>query len=144
MQIEQITLVRRPGGRPVPEDFALNRAELAEPAADNVGGAVQAIVPEQLAVGARVVLCGLAAQHNGEAASGLSAAALINARATVRGMVVYDHEHAWPSMQAEPGALLRSGELAFREDVSAGLPSAPAAFARLMRVQNQGKALVRL
>jgi NADPH-dependent curcumin reductase CurA len=34
--------------------------------------------------------------------------------------------------------------LNFREDISHGLASAPAAFARLMSGRNQGKALVQL
>lgn len=111
---------------------------------DNVGGSTQAAVLAQLAVGARVVLCGLAAQHNGEAAPGLSAAALIRARATVRGLVVYDHLDAWPDTLAALMPMLRSGELAWREDISTGLHQAPAAFVRLMRGDNRGKALVHL
>jgi NADPH-dependent curcumin reductase len=40
--------------------------------------------------------------------------------------------------------LIRAGRLAWREDVTVGLKNAPAAFARLMRGENQGKAVVRL
>lgn len=47
-------------------------------------------------------------------------------------------------MTAEIGAHLRAGRLNFREDISHGPASTPAAFARLMSGCNQGKALALL
>ena len=114
---------------------------------DNVGGATLQAVVEQLALHARVVLCGLAAQYNTTAAAppaGPNPAWFIKARATVRGLVVYDHWADLPAMQAELGAHHRAGSLHFREDISHGLASAPAAFCRLMRGENQGKVIVTL
>ena len=111
---------------------------------DNVGGDTLQAVCEQLALGARVVLCGLIAQYNSAAPAGPNPGLFIRARATVRGLVVYDH---WPrllEMQTEIGAHIRAGQLHYREDVSHGLASTPAAFARLMRGDNQGKAVVML
>lgn len=109
---------------------------------DNVGGDVLLAVCEQLAVGARVVLCGLMAQYNGEAPVPLNPGLIIRARATVRGLVVYDHWAHFAEMVAEIGAYIRAGQLQFREDISHGLASTPSAFARLMAGRNQGKALV--
>ena len=109
---------------------------------DNVGGDVLLAVCEQLAVGARVVLCGLMAQYNGEAPVPLNPGLIIRARATVRGLVVYDHWAHFAEMVAEIGAYIRAGQLQFREDISHGLASTPSAFARLMNGRNQGKALV--
>lgn len=111
---------------------------------DNVGGDMLLAVCEQLAVGARIVLCGLIAQYNGAAPVPLNPALIIRARATVRGLVVYDHWADFAEMTAEIGAHLRAGQLQFREDISHGLASTPAAFARLMSGGNQGKALVLL
>jgi NADPH-dependent curcumin reductase CurA len=111
---------------------------------DNVGGDLLLAVCEQLAVGARIVLCGLIAQYNGAAPVPLNPGLIIRARATVRGLVVYDHWADFAQMTAEIGAHLRTGRLNFREDISHGLASAPAAFARLMSGRNQGKALVQL
>ena len=118
---------------------------------DNVGGDTLQAVVEQLALHARVVLCGLAAQYNATATAipaaqpaGPNPAWFIKARATVRGLVVYDHWADLPLMQAELGAHHRAGRLHFREDVSHGLASAPTAFCRLMRGENQGKAIVTL
>jgi len=111
---------------------------------DNVGGDALQAVCEQLAVGARVVLCGLISQYGSAAPAGPNPALFIRARATVRGLVVYDHWARLPEAQREIGAYLRDGRLVAREDVSRGLASAPAAFCRLMRGENQGKALVAL
>ena len=98
---------------------------------DNVGGDVL-----------RIVLCGLMAQYNGAAPVPLNPGLIIRARATVRGLVVYDHWADFAEMTAEIGAHIRAGRLQFREDISHGLASTPSAFARLMNGRNQGKALV--
>ncbi|MBK7312255.1 zinc-binding dehydrogenase [Candidatus Aalborgicola defluviihabitans] len=111
---------------------------------DNVGGNVLMAVCEQLAVGARVVLCGLIAQYNGSAPVPLNPALIIRARATMRGLVVYDHWPQLAEMQVEIGAYVRAGQLRWREDISHGLSETPAAFARLMVGRNKGKALVLL
>ena len=111
---------------------------------DNVGGDVLLAVCEQLAVGARVVLCGLMAQYNGAAPVPLNPALIIRARAAMRGLVVYDHWAQLAEMQAEIGAHVRAGQVRWREDISHGLASTPAAFAKLMAGRNQGKALVLL
>ena len=115
---------------------------------DNVGGAVLQAVVEQLALHARIVLCGLVGQY-GTAAGAASPAGpnpawFIKARATVRGLVVYDHWADYPAMLAELSAHHRAGLMQFREDIGTGLASTPAAFERLMRGHNQGKSLVLL
>jgi len=111
---------------------------------DNVGGDTLLAVCEQLALNARLVLCGLIAQYNGAAPVPLNPGLLIRARATLRGLVVYDHWSRLPEMQAEIGAHIRTGALRYREEIHRGLASTPAAFARLMAGHNQGKALVLL
>ena len=111
---------------------------------DNVGGDTLLALLERLALGARVVLCGLMAQYNGAAPTAINPALLIRARATLRGLVVYDHWDALEQMLSEMKAHYLAGRLQFREDIAEGLQSAPAAFVRLMQGRNQGKALVRL
>ena len=111
---------------------------------DNVGGDTLLALLERLALGARVVLCGLMAQYNGAAPTAINPALLIRARATLRGLVVYDHWDALEQMLSEMKAYYLAGRLQFREDIAEGLQSAPAAFVRLMQGRNQGKALVRL
>lgn len=110
---------------------------------DNAGGDVlqQALV--QLAVNGRVILCGLMAQYNGDAPPAqINAGLLIGKRAHVMGLVVYDFYGEHEAFAAEAGAALASGQLKLLEDRATGLAAAPAAFVRLMRGENQGKALV--
>ena len=110
---------------------------------DNVGGDTLQAVMERLAVGARVVLCGLMAQYNSdEMPPGPNPGFIIKARATVRGMVVYDHEDLRSEMVENVSAWLRDGKITYLEDRTDGLENAPDAFSRLMRGENVGKALV--
>lgn len=109
---------------------------------DNVGGDVLQAACEQLAAGARVVLCGLVSQYGQPAPAGPNPAWFIRSRATVRGLVVYDHWDRLGPAQQEIGAALRGGRLVAREDRSTGLAHAAQAFCRLMRGENQGKSLV--
>ncbi len=110
---------------------------------DNVGGDTLQAVMERLALGARVVLCGLMAQYNSnEMPPGPNPAFIIKARATVRGMVVYDHEDLRAEMVDSVSGWLREGKIKYLEDRSEGLESAPAAFSRLMQGLNVGKAIV--
>lgn len=102
------------------------------------------VVMEQLAVGARVSLCGLMDQYNGGAPTRVRAGAIMMARAEVRGMVVYDHHDLIPDQQREVGAGLASGDLIALEDRYTGLDQAPLAFHRLMSGHNTGKVLVDL
>ncbi|MFK7888456.1 MAG: NADP-dependent oxidoreductase [Gammaproteobacteria bacterium] len=112
---------------------------------DNVGGDVLQAAMEHLALGARVVLCGLMAQYNqDEMPPGPNPAFIIKSRATVRGLVVYDHEDLRPEFEAAVGAWIRNGELKFKEDIAVGIERAAEAFCALMRGENFGKALVRL
>ena len=110
---------------------------------DNVGGDTLQAAMERLRVGARVVLCGLMAQYNiDEMPPGPNPAFIIKARATVRGMVVYDHEDLRQEMVREVSNWLREGRIQYLEDRTQGLENAPQAFSRLMQGQNVGKAIV--
>lgn len=112
---------------------------------DNVGGDVLQAAMENLALGARVVLCGLMAQYNrDDMPPGPNPAFIIKARATVRGLVVYDHEDLRSDFESTVGAWIRDGELKFKEDIAEGIERAPDAFCALMRGENFGKALVRM
>ena len=111
---------------------------------DNVGGEMLQAVMEQLALGARIVLCGLMSQYNvDEMPPGPNPAWIIRARATVRGMVVYDHEDLREQFYKDAAQWLKDGQLHYIEDVTVGLENAPDAFARLMQGKNHGKAIVK-
>ncbi len=110
---------------------------------DNVGGTTLEAVLANLAIGARVTLCGLISQYNADTPPpGPNLGPVIGARAILKGFVVYDHYHRWVEFLDVRGGWLRDGQLRYREDRSAGLDSAPDAFSRLMRGENFGKVLV--
>ncbi len=112
---------------------------------DNVGGEVLQAAMENLALHARVILCGLMAQYNTDAMPpGPNPAFIIKARATVRGMVVYDHDDLRAEFGQECSRWLKQGMIHYKEDMAEGLAAAPEAFCRLMRGQNFGKAIVRV
>lgn len=110
---------------------------------DNVGGDTLQAAMERLALGARVVLCGLMAQYNvDEMPPGPNPAFIIKARATVRGLVVYDHEDLRDDMVRDVSRWLSEDRIRYLEDRTEGLENAPDAFSRLMQGKNVGKAIV--
>lgn len=112
---------------------------------DLVGGELLTQASERLAAGGRVLLCGLMADYNGESrTAGPPPGYWIRARAIVYGLVVYDFEHRREEFLDLAYRLFREGKLISNEDVSFGLAAAPEAFCRLMRGENNGKALVTL
>lgn len=111
---------------------------------DNVGGDMLDTVMSQLAIGARVVLCGLMAQYNTDVIPpGPNPATIIKARATVRGLVVYDFFDKTQEFLDYAIPLLDDNKIKYIEDVTVGLEQAPDAFARLMNGQNFGKTIIK-
>ena len=112
---------------------------------DNVGGDILETVMEKLSLGARVILCGLMAQYNqDERLPGTNPANIIRSRATVRGMVVYDHFHKQKDFVEDVLNWLDDGLITYREDVTEGIENAPESFCRLMKGQNFGKTIIKV
>lgn len=112
---------------------------------DNVGGDTLSAVLANLALGARIVLCGMIEAYSMDAPPpGPWLGPVVGARATMKGLVVYDHAHRMPELVRVVGGWIRDGRFKWKEDVTDGLEHAPAAFCRLMRGENFGKALVRV
>lgn len=112
---------------------------------DLVGDPTLTTVAKHLAVGGRVVLCGLIQDYNGNhKTTGPHPGLWITKRATVSGLVVYDYEPQRQAFEAEFVPLAEAGELTANEEFHDGLDAAPAAFCRLMRGLNSGKVVVRL
>lgn len=99
-------------------------------------------VVEQLAVGARVSLTGLIDQSNGAPPTRVRAGALMAARATTYGMVVYDHYDLATEHVERVGRQLLEGTVTAHEDRYVGLERAGEAFANLMSGRNRGKVVV--
>lgn len=112
---------------------------------DNVGGETLDAVIWRLAIGARVVLCGMISVINQTGVpTGPGLGSVIKARATVRGLVVYDFMDQMGDMVDTFLPLIKSGNMKFLEDLSEGIEQAPAAFSRLMAGKNHGKTIVKL
>ena len=112
---------------------------------DNVGGDVLQAAIGNLALHARIVLCGMIGAYSMDAPPpGPSLGPIVGARATIKGLVVYDHFHRMAQMQRVVGRWMREGKFTYREDITDGLDHAADAFCRLMRGENFGKALVRV
>lgn len=112
---------------------------------DNVGGDTLVAVLANLAMHARVVLCGIIAAYSAEVPPpGPFLGPIVGARATMEGLVVFDHLQRLPELLRVVGGWIREGSFRYREDLSDGLASAPEAFCKLMRGENFGKALVRI
>lgn len=112
---------------------------------DTVGGTTLETAIGNLAMGARVVLCGMMEQYNSPTAlKGPSLGPVIGRRATVMGLVVYDHFTKMARWRSVAAHWLRDGRLVTKEDIVHGLEAAPGAFARLMAGENFGKTLVAL
>jgi len=112
---------------------------------DLVGGETLNLVCTKLALNARVILCGLMEDYNKPTRTpGPLPGPIIGARATLTGLVVYDFETRRDEFLAACLPYIADGRLAMREDMVHGIENAPEQFCRLMRGENQGKAMVKV
>jgi NADPH-dependent curcumin reductase len=116
---------------------------------ENVGGAIwQAVLP-LLNPFARVPVCGLVSQYNGEPEEKGTLAAtmrgvLIKSLA-LRGFIGSDFagEH-YPRFLRTVSEALADGRVRYREDITDGVENAPQAFIGMLAGRNFGKAIVRV
>lgn len=112
---------------------------------DNVGGDTLAAVLRNLAMHARIVLCGMIEAYSmDKPPPGPGLGPVVGARATMKGLVVYDHMDRMDEMTRVIGRWMKAGTFHYREDITEGLAGAPDAFCVLMRGKNFGKSLVRV
>lgn len=114
---------------------------------DNTGGPIHDAVLRNLAVAARVVICGRIALANNfdQEDIGLRASSrLIVTRAMIQGLVVFDWWHRRDEAFARLATWHRAGSLQVKEDILDGFERMPEAFLRMMAGRNFGKQLVRL
>jgi NADPH-dependent curcumin reductase CurA len=114
---------------------------------DNVGGEILDAVLTRLARGARIVICGAVSQYNStEGVRGpANYMALLVARASMTGMVVFDYASRFPQAYGEIAGWMREGRLISREDVlDGGVSAFPDALLKLFAGENTGKLVLRV
>ena len=113
---------------------------------DNTAGTISDTVLAQLAVGARIVICGTASVATWEpppTGPRVERHILVK-RARMAGFLIFDYQHRYEEAVTRLAEWVRQGRLRYREDISEGIENCPGAIAELYRGQNLGKRLIRL
>ncbi len=113
---------------------------------DNVGGEILDAVLTRLARGARIVICGAVSQYNETEVRGPSNyLALLVARASMTGMVVFDYAPRFGQAAAEIAGWMQEGRLISREHiVDGGVSAFPETLLKLFTGENVGKLVLRV
>lgn len=113
---------------------------------DNVGGEILDIALTQLAMHARVVICGAISQYNQlEAVTGpANYLSLLVFRARMEGFVIFDYQDRFGDALREMAGWLAAGKLSYRETVVEGLEHFVDAFGRLFSGEKLGKLILKV
>ncbi len=113
---------------------------------ENVGGKIYDAITRNLAIGARIAVCGGIAEYNLPEPELVprNTRFFIPTRARMQGFLVYDFYHLWPEALKRMSGWILEGRIKYREDWVNGLENAPAGFVRLFEGENFGKLLVRV
>jgi NADPH-dependent curcumin reductase CurA len=110
---------------------------------DNVGGAVLDAALANIAMYARVVMCGAISQYNATEREGVAnTSMLIMRRGQMKGFIVFDFARRYAEAHVELAAMVADGRIAHREHLVEGLEHAPHALNLLFTGGNHGKTLV--
>jgi NADPH-dependent curcumin reductase CurA len=114
---------------------------------DNVGGVTHDAAMMNLALHARIIICGVISAYDrlGQPDTGIRwNRQLLVKRAVMQGFLVSDHRARWAEFRAIMAAWLQNGQIRYREDIIDGIEAAPRAFIGLLSGANRGKMLVRV
>ena len=112
---------------------------------DNVGGETLDIMTKNLAMFARIVLCGFMTQYNlATPPPGPNLGPIVGSRASIKGVVVYDHYDKQQEFITLASQWLEEGKINYIEDEVFGIENTPMHFCSLMRGENFGKTIVPL
>ena len=111
---------------------------------DNVGGEVTDIVMNNLAMYARIIICGQISQYNsvGQEQGPRNLWALIRTRSKIQGMLVTDWERKHEQARTRLSGWVLSEKLKYKEYIVEGFEKSPQAFIGLMNGENFGKLLI--
>ena len=112
---------------------------------DNVGGEILDAALGNLAMKARVVICGAISQYNERVPVGpRNYVSLIFKRARMEGFLIFDYFDRFAEAQATMFQWVLDGQIHHREHVVEGLEHAGDALNMLFTGENMGKIIVRL
>jgi len=113
---------------------------------ENVGGDILDAGLNNLAMHARIGLCGLISEYNnaGEKTGARNVWQLIVKRASMTGLLVADYVPRFGEGIIEMAGWLSEGRLVFDEHVDSGIENALPAFLRLFSGSNDGKMILQL
>lgn len=110
---------------------------------DNVGGVTHDAAMMNLALHARIIICGVISVGQPDIGTRWNRQLLVK-RALMQGFLVSDHRARWSEFRTTMAAWLKNGEIRYREDIVDGIEAMPRAFIGLLNGANRGKMLVRL
>jgi NADPH-dependent curcumin reductase len=113
---------------------------------DNTAGSISDAVLPQLAIGARVVICGTAsvASWDPPPTGPRVERHILVKRARMAGFLIFDYQHRYEEAVTRLAEWIRQGRLRYREDIAEGIEKCPGAIAELYRGENLGKRLIRI
>ena len=112
---------------------------------DNVGGEQFDAVMENLNINARVVICGTIGMPSYPIPNGprINRTLLVK-RAKIEGLLVLDYFDRYQEIYDQLAQWFKNGKLKNKEDISDGLPTAPASLVKILNGLNLGKQLVKI
>lgn len=113
---------------------------------DNVGGEILDAALANLAMRARIIICGAISQYNntGDMYAPKNYLAILPARATMKGIVVMDYVKNYADAGLEMATWMMEGKFKAREDVHEGLENFPEVLLKLFSGENNGKLVLKV
>lgn len=114
---------------------------------DNTAGPIHDAAMKNLALFARIVICGtvsLASRFEEPDIGQRFIRNILVARAKMQGFLLFDHQDRYSEARAQLASWKRGGLLSHKEDIADGLEQTPAAFLKLLKSENFGKQLVQV
>ena len=112
---------------------------------DNVGGEFLEHALNNIATGARVVICGAMSRYETSTPQGpVNYFNLVLQRASMQGILSPYYKAHFPKAVKDIQGWIESGKFVYKEDIQRGFENIPAAFLRLFSGKNTGKQLIKL
>ena len=113
---------------------------------DNTSGAISDAVMRNLALGARIVICGTASYASWDPwnQGPRPERHLLVKRSRMQGFLTADYVNRFSEAEAQLAQWIKEGRLAYREEMHEGIEHAPSSLQRLYSGKNTGKLVMRL